>query len=507
VLILIYCPTSAGGIPEHANYQARALSQGSKEVSGEKIVMLCDEMFLLGRKVDYEKALVFGSRFSLFGLFAARFGALVDKSLKIIADQWRLAWEVIMRRPDVVLLASYSEYLAPLWVLPHWILARCFGVVYVANLHDPVRDYVVGPKWWHELSVAMAYWPISVGVVHQRLPEPSPVPKHVQVVEAPVGVYDLQESPEDPVAIRAGWGVRGYDSVKLKATLTTDCTHRHNQAPGQVRGRLPQGSPEGETSGNERIKWGTTNHTNLHEEGEAGPCLEKPSGAAFSNPSTSELARDSETTSLIRSADATASSPATGYSPPATPASPEVVFLAFGFIRDNKNLDLVIRGMLDNPEALLVVMGKAQSQKDKPVDFYRNLALELGVGDRVRFFDEFVPDEKLASYFAAADVVLLTYDKTFHSQSGVLNVAARARRPVLASAGESPLKDCVQRFRLGVFVEPDDLNALKIGMKLAASAESQEVSDSPDWEGYEAFASWDENVQKILDAVKEIRCV
>jgi phenylacetate-coenzyme A ligase PaaK-like adenylate-forming protein len=36
---------------------------------------------------------------------------------------------------------------------------------------------------------------------------------------------------------------------------------------------------------------------------EAGPCLDKPSGAAFSNPSTSELARDSENTSLIRSAD------------------------------------------------------------------------------------------------------------------------------------------------------------------------------------------------------------
>jgi glycosyltransferase involved in cell wall biosynthesis len=393
VLILIYCPTSLGGIPEHANYQARALSERSKEVSGEKIVMLCDEMFLLGRQVGYKKVELFNSRFVVFGCFAERFGALVDKSLKIIADQWLLAWEVIRRRPNMVLLASYSEYLAPLWFLPHWILARFFGVVYVANLHDPVRDYVVGPRWWHELSVAMAYWPISVGVVHQRLPELSPVPKHVQVVEAPVGVYDLQESPEDPVTIRSGWDV-------------------------------PKGG---------------------------------------------------------------------------------VVFLAFGFIRDNKNLDLVIRGMLDNPKALLVVMGKAQSQKDKPVDFYRNLALELGVGDRVRFFDEFVLDEKLASYFAASDVVVLTYDKTFHSQSGVLNVAARARRPVLASAGESPLKDCVQRFRLGVFVESDNLGALKEGMRVVASDEWRAASGEPDWEGYEAFASWDVNVAKILEGVEKIR--
>ena len=505
---LIFSPTPSGGLAEHAHYQARALHRITHlsgvdiEKPKAEVTLLCSPDFLDARKVEYKKAAVFSSNFLLFGRFAGRAGELLDKSLNIIGEQWRLAWEVLLRKPDVVLLSSYSEYLAPFWVWPHWILAKLLGVVYVANLHDPVRDFVLGPRWWHELSVRMAYWPISVGVVHQRLPEPSPVPNHVLVVEAPVGVYDLQESPENPETIRAAWGVRGCDSEKLKATLTTDCTDRHNQAPGQVRGRLPQGSPEGETSGNERIKWGTTNHTNLHEEGEAGPCLEKPSGAAFSNPSTSELARDSETTLLIRSADATASLPATSYSPPATPVSPEVVFLAFGFIRDNKNLNLVIRALVENPSAVLVVMGRAQSKKDKPLEFYRNLAAELGVQDRVKFFDGFVPDEKLASYFAAADVVVLTYDGSFHSQSGVLNVAARARRPVLASAGESPLKDCVQRFQLGVFVEPDDLGALQKGMKMVASDEWRVMGGGPDWEGYEAFASWDVNVQKILDAVK-----
>ena len=467
--VLFFCPASHGGIAEHAHYQARALVQ--HESLDLDLVLLCSPDFLDGRIVEYKKEEVFSSRFSVFSRFGGRFGNMVDKCLNIWGDQWRLAWEILRSKPDVVLVASYSEYLAPFWIWPHLLFARFFGVTYVANLHDPVRDYQVGPKWWHDLSVKLAYLPISVGVVHQRLSSPSPVPSHVKVVEAPVGVYDLQESAEDPEAIRVEWGVVGRNSERLKAALTTDCTDRHNQAPGQVRGRLPQGSPEGETSGNERIKWGTTNHTNLHEEGEAGPCLEKPSGASFSNLSTSELARDSETTLLIRSADATASLPATSYSPPATPASPEVVFLAFGFIRDNKNLDLVIRALVENSSAVLVVMGRAQSKKDKPLEFYRNLAAKLGVQDRVKFFDGFVPDEKLASYFAAADVVVLTYDATFHSQSGVLNVAARARRPVLASAGESPLKDCVQRFRLGVFVEPDDLRVLQKGMEMVASSE------------------------------------
>jgi hypothetical protein len=44
-------------------------------------------------------------------------------------------------------------------------------------------------------------------------------------------------------------------------------------------------------------------------EGLAGPCLDKPSGAAFSNPSIRKLARDSENASLICSADGPAGAP------------------------------------------------------------------------------------------------------------------------------------------------------------------------------------------------------
>ena len=61
---------------------------------------------------------------------------------------------------------------------------------------------------------------------------------------------------------------------------------------------------------------------------EAGPCLDKPSGAAFSNPFTSELARDSENTSLTRSASGPADSlPATSHPLPATSSPPDWIFV------------------------------------------------------------------------------------------------------------------------------------------------------------------------------------
>ena len=84
-------------------------------------------------------------------------------------------------------------------------------------------------------------------------------------------------------------------------------------------------------------KRGTTNHTKLHEREEAGPCLDKPSGAAFSNPFTSELARDSENTSLIRSADNPASLPATSHSLPVT--APKVRVLNLDDLAEGEKQD------------------------------------------------------------------------------------------------------------------------------------------------------------------------
>jgi hypothetical protein len=54
-------------------------------------------------------------------------------------------------------------------------------------------------------------------------------------------------------------------------------------------------------------------------------------------------------------------------------------------------------------------------------------------------------------------------------------------------------------------VEPDNLDALKRGMEMVASDGWQVASGEPDWDGYENFASWDENVAKILEAVEKVK--
>ena len=77
----------------------------------------------------------------------------------------------------------------------------------------------------------------------------------------------------------------------------------------------------------------------------------------------------------------------------------------------------------------------------------------------------------------------------------ILNIAARARKPVLASSAPSPLIESVKQFELGITVEPDSLAAVQAGMNQLLRHPPQ-----PRWQAYEAEAAWDVNARGILNA-------
>lgn len=172
-------------------------------------------------------------------------------------------------------------------------------------------------------------------------------------------------------------------------------------------------------------------------------------------------------------------------------------FLSFGYIRDSKNLDLAIQALKEATNAFLVIAGAVNSAAERPFSFYRSLATECGVESRCHFEEGFVSDEALGVLFENTDFVLLSYASSFHSQSGVLNIAARARKPVLASAAPGPLVEAVSRYKLGVVVAPDSSEAIARGMHELLLADCR-----PGWEEYEAFASWETNIKRLLGAIK-----
>lgn len=393
--LLVFNPGSEGGIVNYAWHQAEALGR-----SGNRVVVLCDR--------GCEKA---SSAFTSEGVLSGeqrrgrqkhRLWRILFLARQCVGDQFALFFAVMRHRPDAVLLASYVEYLSPMWVWLQFAASRIFGATFVAVLHDPVRNFVLGPVWWHKLSVSMAYWPLSAVFAHEDPPPEAEIPKCMAIYQVPHGLFPVGDAKRSWEDMRGEWGV--------------------------------------------------------------------PEGA--------------------------------------------VVFLSFGFIRDSKNLDLLIRALPENPAAHLIIVGRVQSESlNKPVSFYKQLARDLGVEQRLKVFVGFVPDEAVADYLQAADAIALTYSASFRSQSGVLNSASQVARPLLVSSGPGPLKECVEKFGLGEFVPPDDPQAISLGMaRLITFIEARRrktslPNDSPqmNWEGYRDYASWDNNARIVVGAIAAAR--
>jgi glycosyltransferase involved in cell wall biosynthesis len=126
--------------------------------------------------------------------------------------------------------------------------------------------------------------------------------------------------------------------------------------------------------------------------------------------------------------------------------------LAFGHVRPYKGVDIALNAwrMLGVP-VTLVVAGEAWW---KSADEYRALAAGLG---NVRLDLRFIPDSEIATYFAAADVVLAPYRT--EAQSGVALTAFHFGRPVIAST-VGGLPEIIRDGENGLLIPPENPRAL-----------------------------------------------
>ena len=110
----------------------------------------------------------------------------------------------------------------------------------------------------------------------------------------------------------------------------------------------------------------------------------------------------------------------------------EFIILFFGQIKEVKGLDLLIEAFALAKErmgpARLVIAGKVW--KD---DFarYQDLIERCALADAISLHIRYIPDDEIAAYYGAADIVVLPYRKIY--QSGVLLMAMSYGIPVLAS--------------------------------------------------------------------------
>lgn len=153
------------------------------------------------------------------------------------------------------------------------------------------------------------------------------------------------------------------------------------------------------------------------------------------------------------------------------------VILFFGQIKEVKGLDLLLDAMpavLANvPDAILLVAGRPWKCE---FSGYKEQICRLGIETSCVTHIRFIPDEEVATYYAAADIVVLPYRCIY--QSGVLLMAMSYRKPVLVSDLPGML-DIVQDVETGFVFNKNDSASLaaKLSSVLMDDEGLRRVSD------------------------------
>jgi glycosyltransferase involved in cell wall biosynthesis len=140
--------------------------------------------------------------------------------------------------------------------------------------------------------------------------------------------------------------------------------------------------------------------------------------------------------------------------------------LFFGFIRQYKGLDILIRAIaqLDSRDIFLTIAGECWTDPDR----YRHLAEQLGVADRVEFQLRYHSDTEAASLFQRADLVILPYRSA--SGTGIIPVAYHYGKPIVAT-NVGGIPDAVLDECTGILVPPEDPQSLAVAIRRACGGQ------------------------------------
>ena len=108
------------------------------------------------------------------------------------------------------------------------------------------------------------------------------------------------------------------------------------------------------------------------------------------------------------------------------------VILFFGYIRKYKGLDILLRAvpklLKKMPELRVIVAGEYYSDEAE----YRSLIESLGIPEQnLLLATDYIPNDEVAKYFSAANVVVLPYRSA--TQSGIVPIAYQFDRPVIVT--------------------------------------------------------------------------
>src|SRR5262249_14745460 len=146
-----------------------------------------------------------------------------------------------------------------------------------------------------------------------------------------------------------------------------------------------------------------------------------------------------------------------------------------------------IKEKLDN--VTLLIVGSINNSNNEDFRFYSDLINLISHDANIICVNEYIPLEKVNSYFLASDLVVLPYIKT--STSGVLLAAYAAGRPVIVT-DTGGLSEVVVIGKSGCIVPPKDVDALEQAIMKTIS-DPDKMEEMGNYAKYlsETVYSWD----------------
>ncbi|HRS01274.1 MAG TPA: glycosyltransferase family 4 protein [Bacteroidota bacterium] len=173
------------------------------------------------------------------------------------------------------------------------------------------------------------------------------------------------------------------------------------------------------------------------------------------------------------------------------------VLLFFGFIRDYKGLDILLRAMKLLPEDYhLIIAGEVYGNFDK----YQEIIDNSQLSNSITLLNRYITDDEVPAIFSASDVCVLPYRSA--TQSGIIGVAYQYNLPVIAT-DVGGLREMIEPYHTGLMVDKID------EMELAATIQyyftqnlKNELSKNIDL--FKSKYNWENLAKKILELYNRI---
>jgi glycosyltransferase involved in cell wall biosynthesis len=175
----------------------------------------------------------------------------------------------------------------------------------------------------------------------------------------------------------------------------------------------------------------------------------------------------------------------------------EKVVLFFGYIRAYKGLNCLIDALpavLKQQPVKLIIAGEFYDNEEK----YRQQIKDLELESHIILKADYIPNEDVGLYYAAADVVALPYISA--TQSGIIQIAYNYNKPVITT-NVGGLPEVIEEGRTGFVVPAQDTQALADSIIHFFKVKG-EINFTENIQKYKQRFSWENLARAITDFIK-----